>query len=133
MEEWNRLHPQWQKLSLKHGEPELRAKREDNLSSQLVEIQIRIAKSPPTTEQKASDVEGPKSAVRVLPTMSIRVFRLKLRKQLKLAPGRSTLRLWLVMGDGNLAEIQGNDSQELSWWGVSDHTEMVVLSEEDSP
>lgn len=68
--------------------------------------------------------------LRVLPTMTLRTFRLKLAKALKFKLSRTQteeMRLWLVMPDSSLGEITSErETDDLSWWGVEDGSEIVL-------
>lgn len=54
--------------------------------------------------------------------MTLKTLRLKILKSLKLPrkPSDATTRLWLKMDDGGLAELDGADDVDLTWWGLED-------------
>jgi hypothetical protein len=75
----------------------------------------------------------PPTTVRVLPTMAMRTFRLKLLKALKLVPDvvcQGDVDVYLVMDDERLTKLdmlQGG--RDLSWWGIQHGSRIVVLRE----
>ena len=64
--------------------------------------------------------------------MTIRTFRLKLAKALKLKMSRTQsdgMRLWIVMPDNSLGEIKGErETDDLAWWGVEEGCEVVLYA-----
>jgi len=75
---------------------------------------------------------GPPMTIRVLPSMTMRVFRIKLLKTLKIPPlaGRIDVphpRAWLVMDESALSELDlEQDSRDLAWWGIQNESEVFV-------
>lgn len=66
--------------------------------------------------------------LRVLPSMTMRPFRLKVTKSCKLPKSaQSTFKLWLKMPDGALVELPSqDDSHDLSWWGIESDSELIL-------
>ena len=74
--------------------------------------------------------------LRVLPTMTVRAFRMKVTKSLKIPKAQQgSLRLWLRMPDGwiseltassNFADQQQRDSYDLSWYGLENGSEVIL-------
>jgi len=68
--------------------------------------------------------------MRVLPTMTIRTFRLKIIKFLKIPKNQQrNMSLWLKFPDETLSEIKTDghdDSYDLAWWGMEDGADVVV-------
>lgn len=67
-------------------------------------------------------------ALRVLSTIKLGLFRLKVVKSLgmsKTQRKRDATYVWLRMGDGTLAPLQ-HDDQELGWWGIENGSHIVV-------
>jgi len=62
--------------------------------------------------------------------MSLRTFRLKVLKSLKIPKqkvNQVAVELWLKMSDGSFAEMnRDHDEQELGWWGVEDASDIYV-------
>ena len=78
---------------------------------------------------------SPATALRVLPTMSIRNFHAKILKSLGVdrkigKQGQSEPRTWIVMGDSTLSELDlGGHSRDLSWWGLHAESHVLVYTE----
>lgn len=74
--------------------------------------------------------------LRVLPTMPIRAFRLKILKALKAPPDtirRGELDVYLVMEDDKLTELDAlQDSRDLDWWGIQNDSQVIVSLARDS-
>lgn len=75
----------------------------------------------------------PPSALRVLPTMAMRLLRLKLLKFLKLPVDRAhqegSIEIWIVMDDDGLTKLDLEDeSRDLAWWGMQDGSHIVVFT-----
>ena len=90
-------------------------------------LEIRIQQSTELPSRTAAaPTEG--TSMRVLPTMSVRTFRLKVAKTFKIPrASQAALGLWLRMPDGNLAEIDGAlDDRDLDWWGIEDGSEIIL-------
>ena len=66
--------------------------------------------------------------LRVLPSMTMRPFRLKVTKSCKLPKSATqSFTLWLKMPDGALAELPSqDDSHDLSWWGIENDSELIL-------
>jgi hypothetical protein len=80
-----------------------------------VELNIYQAGNPCTSEAAKSVFL---KNLRVLPTMPLRAFRMKILKSIPL-PSNSLIELWLKMEDGELVQMDSKyDDQELAWWGV---------------
>jgi hypothetical protein len=64
--------------------------------------------------------------LRVLPSMSLRVLRIKILKTLGM-PRNAFIDLWLKMTDGNYVQIPSeHDAQDLSWWGIENGSDVFV-------
>uniref|UniRef100_A0A0W0FPT5 Tubulin-specific chaperone e n=1 Tax=Moniliophthora roreri TaxID=221103 RepID=A0A0W0FPT5_MONRR len=120
-------HPQWDTLCRKHGVPDRVRKRpseqKDKLSSKLFEVQIyRTAGSTPSSLDK--DEATP---LRVLPMMTLKTFRLKVRKLLKLLS--MDFSLWLQMPDGEWVELgPERDQQDLDWLGLENGSHIACCT-----
>ncbi|GBE81694.1 RNI-like protein [Sparassis crispa] len=133
--EREREHPRWRALCLKHGKPDNAPvsvqQRQDTLSNRLIEINVRQITELPTNEK--SMPRSPDSAdatrLRVLPNMSVRTFRMKVIKSLKIARAQhSSVRLWLSLMNGDVVEMD-NDTSDLAWWGLEDGSTIVMYVE----
>jgi hypothetical protein len=74
----------------------------------------------------------PPTPLRVLPTMAIRVFKLKLSKVLKLPLDTFQLDdadVYLVMGDDKLSKLDlREEERDLAWWGIQNGSHVIVLA-----
>ena len=67
-------------------------------------------------------------ALRVLPSMTLRTFRLKVAKSFKAGKAaQKTLGLWIKMQDGTFAALNtADDTLDLAWLGVEDSSDIVL-------
>lgn len=98
--------------------------------------------SPPTVGQEGGT--NPKTSMnighfsqplqlRVLPTMAMKVFRLRLIKLLKLPPNQANgvhkVHAWMLMDDDSLSEMDFEPgTQEVSWWGLEEGSRILVYA-----
>ncbi|KAI0064708.1 RNI-like protein [Artomyces pyxidatus] len=128
-------HPQWAALCERHGAPDTshaKATKDDKLSDRLIQIKATLSSISPPPESPTA--LPPSVAVRVLPTASLRLLRLKLLKVFK-APRGASAAIWVRMADGKLAAIGepgGDDGRELDWW-LEEGCEIVVHVKESQP
>lgn len=73
--------------------------------------------------------QAPEVKISILSSISLKVFRLKLLKTLKLPPS-SNLRLWLVLERDNLYHFAELDdlSRSLDWWGMNEDCQVVFIA-----
>lgn len=124
-------HPQWKALCMRHGRPaESTAHRDSRLSRYLIEVKVHHCCEPPgglfTPEMEVGFTVS--TSLRVLSTMKLGLFRLRLMKALgagKNPRSRDNIFVWLRMGDDTLALLQ-NDDQELGWWGIDSNSHIIV-------
>lgn len=68
--------------------------------------------------------------LKILPTMSLRTFRLKVFKTVKSADQKVTntsVELWLKMRDGKVAGMDhDHDAQDLGWWGLQNGSDIYA-------
>lgn len=68
--------------------------------------------------------------MRILPTMTLRAFRLKLYKALGAAAGarvsQDRVGMWLLVNMCAAVPLEGDDTRDLSWAGVEDGSDIVV-------
>ncbi|KAI0636670.1 hypothetical protein C8Q77DRAFT_1050282 [Trametes polyzona] len=133
-------HPQWDALSSKHGftdapTPSAPQEAQDTLSNRLISVRIYASVGgPPPHSLPADEVEGYLGAcraaetLRVLSTMSVRTFRLKVLKAFKVPKAQQNVaRLWMVMPDGHFVALDEEYAgRDLSWWGVEDGATFVL-------
>ena len=71
--------------------------------------------------------------MRVLPTMAMKVFRLRLMKLLKIPPDKAStkhgMQVWTVMDGNLLSKLDLNEeNQEISWCGIEEGSRVVVYT-----
>jgi len=133
-EERHREHPRWDDLCTKHGRPEDVAKpRHDKLRNQLIELNVYQCVMPISSGSRVGTLSFETSSatpLRVLPTMPVRTFRLKIIKCLKKPQQKSDLlvpKLWLKMRDGAFVTMDHElDEQDLGWWGLENGSDVYV-------
>ncbi|KAF8559741.1 L domain-like protein [Imleria badia] len=127
-------HPQWIALCNKHGRPaesSAQSEHEDKLSKYLISVVVqRSAKSPTNLSMHDPiDTISPPVSVKVLKSMKLSIFRLKLIKSLKISNSRrEAIQVWLKLHDGYVP--LGNDGHNLEWYGIEDGTHLVVYTGE---
>ncbi|KAF5330813.1 hypothetical protein D9619_005494 [Psilocybe cf. subviscida] len=121
-------HPRWTELCAKYGRPDEVQnvqKVQNKLSNQLIDLKLhRYAQ----TMKQRSDaiVEPPEAVLRVLPSMSLRILKLKIHKTLKLNPRQAKLTFWLYMGNGALTELDNEqDGRDLDWLGIDNDSFII--------
>lgn len=84
-----------------------------------------LSKGPNTT------TTGPAMALRVLPTMSMRTFSMKVAKSFKIPrAAQASLRIRLQMPDDHLALVDQDDTHDLDWWGVDNNADIYISLEQ---
>ncbi|CDO73583.1 hypothetical protein BN946_scf185014.g53 [Trametes cinnabarina] len=132
-------HPQWEALCAKHGAPDAQTssashETQDTLSNRLISVRILRATSFPPQNAAPEEAQeylqrcGDPNSLRVLSTMTIRAFRLKVLKTGKIPKAQqNAMRLWMVLPDGHFAELDEEYAgRDLSWWGVEDGTTFIL-------
>jgi len=78
-----------------------------------------------TTPTSPIQDKEPTISMQALPSMTLRVFRMKLCKAMKCIPAKTNMRLWLVMGNGSLEELGDDwDKRDLDWIGIENHSQL---------
>ncbi|KAH9928160.1 uncharacterized protein B0H18DRAFT_1001521 [Fomitopsis serialis] len=124
----------------KHGPPDEDARSREHprwnalceigsaLRSTHTDVKLHRTDTPPS--KKALPPSSDPVVLRVLPSMNVRTFYLKVVKSFKIPKAAQTfLKLWLRMPDDNVVEIDRDDNHDLDWWGVENGVEMFVLVE----
>jgi len=123
-EERCREHPRWPDLCAKHGRPdEARNGKgcQDKLSNRIIQLNIYKYPGP-------SAFSSPLMVLRVLPTMTLQTFRLKIWKAVKsnFHSAQQPVALWLKMADGTLAQLSGDqDKKDLAWLGFDNDSDVI--------
>ncbi|TDL24924.1 RNI-like protein [Rickenella mellea] len=120
-------HPRWMELCEKYGRPHDRhGGPQDTLAKRLISIKVRRTDTEPQ-RTTTSQLTMPQLTVRVLPTMSFRAFQLKLLKSLHETPRRRPeCQIWLLTENGEILKLEGDDTRDLTWFGVEDGTGLLV-------
>ncbi|GJE87126.1 RNI-like protein [Phanerochaete sordida] len=124
-------HPRWDELCARHAfvdAPRAADAGGDTLGNRLFTVLVQRRAHAPGTGADAT--QDPAQALRVLPSMSMRTFRMKLAKTFKLGRAEQPgLRLWLKMPDGAWSELESaEDTHDLAWWGLEDGSEIVLVA-----
>ncbi|KAF8586092.1 RNI-like protein [Ramaria rubella] len=123
-----RDYPQYQELCEKHGRPA--DKQEfppDTLKNRLFGTHFYRSWDavPPTPD---FDLSKPEFTLRVLPSMSLRVLRMKVLKTLKLPP-QTQIQMWLALERGTLRDFAKLDmdiaDRPLEFWGPDENSKIV--------
>ncbi|KAJ3984485.1 hypothetical protein F5890DRAFT_1461113 [Lentinula detonsa] len=118
-----REHPRWKELSNKHGTTlsvSESVTHQDRLSSKLIEVQVQQMFAPTPSEIREWTIP---TSIRVLPTMSLKVFELKIRKTFNIEKD-SRCSLWLKMSDGSWVELT-DVAHDLDWLGLESGSQVV--------
>lgn len=67
----------------------------------------------------------PETVLRALPSMTLRVLRLKICKVLKYDARRVNITLWLRMGHGSLVKLDAADAREIDWLGIENGSQII--------
>jgi hypothetical protein len=79
-----------------------------------------------SVETLADPSEPPKVVLRVLPSMTLRVLRLKICKVLKCDPRSTNIMFWLRMKHGALARLDDERStRDLDWLGLEHDAQII--------
>jgi hypothetical protein len=75
--------------------------------------------------------DEPEAVLRVLPTMSLRILRIKICKLLKHNARHMDLTIWLRIGQGTLVKLdKEDDARDLDWLGIERGSEIVYRAQE---
>jgi len=75
--------------------------------------------------------DEPEAILRVLPTMSLRILRIKICKLLKLDARQMDLTIWLRMGQGTLVKLdREHDARDIDWLGIERGSKIVYRAQE---
>lgn len=77
-------------------------------------------------ETLTEPLEPPKAVLRVLPSMTLRILRLKICKVLKCDPRSTNIMFWLRMKHGALARLDDEHStRDLDWLGLEHDAQII--------
>lgn len=123
----SKSHYHWNSLCIKHGKPdEVRSHHQpqNKLSNQLIDIQLY-------RDEDSMERDEPEAILRVLPTMSLRILRIKICKLLKHDARHTDLTIWLRMGQGTLAKLdREHDARDIDWLGIERGSKVVYRVQE---
>ncbi|KAG8678977.1 hypothetical protein FRC09_019372 [Ceratobasidium sp. 395] len=118
-------HPRWKELSDKYQTTrEVQKPAVQNLESNMITVNI-IRLQGPISKSQDTIFSPPITSLRVLPSMSTRVFIMKLKKSLKISTQVAPESLWIVSQiDADrvlpLRPFDGDPLREIAWSGVED-------------
>ncbi|PVF92732.1 RNI-like protein [Serendipita vermifera] len=130
------IHPRWPELIEVYGSPEEAKEVVDlsRLQNRLMKVNICILPEDPTKknlEEMAISVSN--QTIQVLPTMPMKVFRLKLLKALKLKP-KTQIKVYVRLSAGESSPVSWGEidlnsprQTDLQWWGIEDGGLLGVL------
>ncbi|KAJ7632998.1 hypothetical protein FB45DRAFT_914126 [Roridomyces roridus] len=133
-------HPRYADLCLKYGRPDERdsSQRQEKLSSRLMDLNMyyfpkeSLPKPDPRGQIPPNNNlmdNTDRTILRVLPTMTLRAFRLKVRKTMKqhaAASDTAMVLLWLQMQDTSWALLDiDRDQHDLAWLGVESGSNII--------
>ncbi|KAL0577801.1 hypothetical protein V5O48_004168 [Marasmius crinis-equi] len=128
-----REHPRWDVLCQRYGVPDRVSKHPEHsekLSSKLFGIHLRRVRAPTPEQRLVESAEA--MPLRVLPTMTLKVFRLKVRKTMKVQP-QEEMTLWVLMPDGKWIELGiERDGQDLEWLGLEEGSQLACCTSNSS-
>lgn len=133
---------------VEHGRPaesSAQSEHEDKLSKHLISefphvsfakystfpgVVVQRSSRGPTNLHDPIDTIGPTISLKVLCSMKLNVFRLKLVKSLKMShpPRRDAIQVWLKLCDGYV--LLDNDGHDLQWYGIENGTHLIVCTQE---
>ncbi|KDR81741.1 hypothetical protein GALMADRAFT_239919 [Galerina marginata CBS 339.88] len=124
----SRAHYHWDNLCKRHGKPDEIQKQQNiqnKLSNHLIDLQL--FRYDESMEQNGEAFQSPPETIlRVLPTMTLRILRLKLCKSLKYDARSTKITFWLRMGHRLLSKLETQqDSRDLDWLGVESGSQIV--------
>ncbi|QRW16474.1 damaged DNA binding protein [Rhizoctonia solani] len=99
------LHPRWKELATKYNASTEKPKPiVDNLGSHMISIKVVKIQGNITKQQPVS-ISDTSTILRVLPTMSIKAFGMKLKKAMKLSSSVDPKALWILSSSESGATI----------------------------
>ncbi|KAH9483960.1 Tubulin-specific chaperone E [Psilocybe cubensis] len=123
-----KTHYRWPDLCKKYGKPDQVQKQknvQNKLSDHLIDLQV-YPYDKSMEQSSGAFASNPQTTLRVLPTMSFRVLRLKICKILKVDYRRTNVAFWLHMGNGTLTKLdKEHDLRDLDWLGVDSGSQIV--------
>ncbi|KAI0345299.1 outer arm dynein light chain 1 [Trametopsis cervina] len=129
--ERRRRHPRWTELCDKYGRPDLpQAAREttkqETLANRLFQVNVHQCSQPPNPIPTITKTVS----LRVLPTMTLRTFRLKVLKMFDIRKmEQRSVKMWLAMPDGNHIDLASmDDAQDLAWLGFERDSDIFLYS-----
>ncbi|KAF9482808.1 RNI-like protein [Pholiota conissans] len=123
-----KAHHHWHNLCKKHGKPdEVREqqKPQTKLGNQLLDLKL-YAYNEEFVEKRAEPSEPPTAVIRVLPSMTLRILRLKICKALKYDPRNTNIMFWLRMPHGALGRLDDESTyRDLDWLGLEHNSQII--------
>ncbi|KAL5636507.1 hypothetical protein ACGC1H_000458 [Rhizoctonia solani] len=121
------LHPRWKELAIKYDTSTEKPKSiGENLGSHMISVSI-VRIQEPIVKQQPVLIQNTGITLRILPTMTLKVFGMKLKKVMKLSSPVDAKALWILstLESGETIPLRAFDAdplRDLSWSGVEDGT-----------
>ncbi|CAE6422825.1 unnamed protein product [Rhizoctonia solani] len=117
------LHPRWKELATKYNTSTEKSKQTaENLGSHMIGVKVVKIQGVITRQQPIS-ISDTGTTLRVLPTMSTKVFGMKLKKGMKLSSQVDPKALWILSTSesGEIIPLRAFDADplhDLTWSGI---------------
>ncbi|CAE6451245.1 unnamed protein product [Rhizoctonia solani] len=121
------LHPRWKELATKYDTSTEKLKSTaENLGSNMINVTVVMIREP-IVKQQPILIPDTRTTLRVLPTMTVKAFGMKLKKAMKLPSQVDAKALWILSTSesGETVPLRAFDIDplhDLSWSGVEDRT-----------
>ncbi|CCO27587.1 hypothetical protein BN14_01571 [Rhizoctonia solani AG-1 IB] len=119
------LHPRWKELAAKYNTSTEKLKQAaENLGSHMISVKV-VKLHGAITRQQPVSISDTGTTLRVLPTMSTKVFGMKLKKALRLSSQVDPKALWILFTSesGETVPLRAFDTDplhDLTWSGVEE-------------
>ncbi|KAH6918438.1 hypothetical protein BKA70DRAFT_1416436 [Coprinopsis sp. MPI-PUGE-AT-0042] len=114
----------WDELCEKHGKPQEQASKldEDKIASRMITLNLVQVSTPPTAGMVMDTAQS--TAVKVLPTMTLRSLRAKAKKAI--GQRCSQIAFWTKMRDDVYVELEvSEDARTLDWIGLENDSQII--------
>ncbi|CAE6437024.1 unnamed protein product [Rhizoctonia solani] len=121
------LNPRWKELAIKYNTSTEKSKSiGENLGSHMISVSI-VKIQGPVVKQQPVLVQKARTTLRILPTMTVKAFGMKLKKAMKLLSQVNPKALWILstLESGETIPLRAFDADplhDLTWSGVEDGT-----------
>ncbi|KAG8734223.1 hypothetical protein FRC11_008124 [Ceratobasidium sp. 423] len=121
------LHPRWKELATKYNTSTEKPKSTaENLESYMINVTV-VKIQEPVMKQQPVPIPDARTTIRVLPTMTVKVLGMKLKKAMRLSCQVDAKALWILSTSesGETVPLRAFDTDplhDLTWSGVEDGT-----------